>query len=387
MAEVEDDQRTERATPRRRSDARERGQVAFSTEIVAALLLVALALALVVGGGRLALALGWLVRGSAAGLAAAQLQDWTTASSARLVGETLRPAIAALALFLGPIVLVGFLAGYGQVGFQIAPKAIEVDFAKLDPARGWRRIFSAGAWVRVALALAKLVFLFSCVGGAAWMQFDEATRLADGELGPVLAGSGRILLRCALAGIAGIAVLAVFDFAFQRWQHERNLRMTRQEVREELRNMEGDPHIRARVRRVQRELARRRMMADVPKASVVITNPTHFAVALRYERKAAGDAGQGAGGAPRVVAKGTDRVAARIREIAREAGVPIHEDAPLARALHAQCEIGDEIPASLYQAVAGVLAYLYRRREGARVPAPGPTGQPPASMTRTAVHE
>jgi flagellar biosynthetic protein FlhB len=129
------------------------------------------------------------------------------------------------------------------------------------------------------------------------------------------------------------------------------------------------------------------MMADVPKASVVITNPTHYAVALRYERKSGSDAGQGASGAPRVVAKGTDRVAVRIREIAREAGVPVHEDAPLARALHAQCEIGDEIPTSLYQAVAGVLAFLYRRGKGSGSPAPRPSVQPPAFMTRTAVHE
>jgi flagellar biosynthetic protein FlhB len=178
--------------------------------------------------------------------------------------------------------------------------------------------------------------------------------LADMELGPALAALGHIALRCAASAIAVVIALALIDVFFQRLQLERDLRMTKQEVRDEMKSTEGDPHIKSRIRQVQREFARRRMMSDVPKATVVVTNPTHYSVALRYDRE------ESRRHAPRVVAKGVDLVALKIREVAREAGVIVYEAPPLARALHANCEIGDEVPVELYQAVANVLAYVYR---------------------------
>jgi flagellar biosynthetic protein FlhB len=159
-----------------------------------------------------------------------------------------------------------------------------------------------------------------------------------------------------------VATIALGDFVYQRWQHENELKMTKHEIKDELKRAEGDPHVKARVRQIQRELARRRMMSEVPKATVVITNPTHYAVALRYDRDASPARGTNVSArrAPYVVAKGADLVAERIKQVAREADVTCYEDVALARALHAGVEIGQEIPEELYQAVASVLAYVYR---------------------------
>src|SRR5262245_65434183 len=180
--------------------------------------------------------------------------------------------------------------------------------------------------------------------------------MGSSELGPLLVALGVVLLRTSAAALGVILLLAVLDALYQRLQHERDLRMTRAEVKEEHRLAEGDPHVRARIRAVQREIAMRRMMSDVPEATVVVTNPTHYAVALRYER-------EGAASAPVVVAKGIDHLAVRIQAVARENDVPCHEDVPLARALHARVAIGQAIPEELYAAVAAVLATVYRLQE------------------------
>lgn len=355
MAENDDrDARTEAATPRRRQDAREKGQVALSVELVAALCL-----------------LGWLGMLAFAGDTLAELLGNTLADGLSSIGERGRveldsqmsaSMLAGLGKSIGgvtlltvaPLFALGWLAGYGQIGFAFSPKAIELDFGKLHPMRGWQRLFSARAFMRAALAGTKVLAIAVTMAAVAWTQRAHIAALADMELGPALGGAGHITLRCAAGGLAAVLALALFDFFFQRTQLERDLRMTRNEVREELRSTEGDPHVKARIRRLQRELARRRMLADVPRATVVITNPTHYAVALRYDREQRGRP------VPRVVAKGVDRVALKIREIAAESGVIVYEEPPLARALHGRCEIGDEVPVELYQAVASVLAYVYR---------------------------
>ena len=367
MAEQDQDQRTEQATPRRRAQAREEGQVALSSELVVALLTLAWLVALAIGGGALARNLGSGLENSLQALAESGRDSWSVKSAAQLLAGVARTALVPVAALVLPLALLGFLVSYGQIGFQFTPKAIEFDLSKVSPAKGWRRIADKQALVRVGLALAKIIALFCIVAGVAWSKIGAAIKLADQEVGPVLAGAGRIVFACAVAAVGAILALALADWAIQKLRHERDLRMTRNEVREEVRNMEGDPHIRARVRRIQREMARRRMLADVPKATVVITNPTHVAVAIRYERSAENSSKGGVNRAPKVVAKGVELVALRIRETALAAGVPVQEDPPLARALHAQCEIGDEIPVGLYKAVAGVLAYVYRlRSKGAR---------------------
>ncbi|HKX45279.1 MAG TPA: EscU/YscU/HrcU family type III secretion system export apparatus switch protein, partial [Planctomycetota bacterium] len=194
-----------------------------------------------------------------------------------------------------------------------------------------------------------------------WARFPDIVRSADGELRPTLKAGATVLAAAIAGALVAIVLLALVDLLYQRWQHERDLRMTKQEVREDLKQSEGDPHLKARVRQVQRELASRRMMEEVPKATVVVTNPTHFAVALRYEL----DAGDGERlGAPRVVAKGADLLAQRIKHVAREHAVPCYEDVPLARSLYARAEVGREVPEDLYEAVATVISFVYRTRRG-----------------------
>lgn len=348
-----DDDKTESATAHKRDEAREQGQVAMSSELIAALLLCGWVATLAMGGGKLGTTLGGTLRTTIGQLPSMGTGELSIPSAAALLNGIARPALAAFAGLLLPLFLLAVFAGYGQVGFRLTPKAIEADPAKLNPIKGMERLFSTRSIVRTLMALAKLSLIVLTMVAAAWTQIDHIVVLAGSELGPALAGTGHIALRCVGAALVAILVLSAADFFYQRWQHERDLRMSRKEIKEEHKSLEGDPHIKSRIRRVQMELAARRMMSEVPKATVVVTNPTHYAVALRYERGPRG-------GAPRVVAKGVDAVAQRIKEIAREAGVICYEDVPLARALHARCQLGDEVPVELYQAVAEVLAYVYR---------------------------
>jgi flagellar biosynthetic protein FlhB len=222
--------------------------------------------------------------------------------------------------------------------------------------QGWSKVFSSRGVVRTATSFTKTLLVTAATTWMAWHDVPKIAALAGSELGPVLAAMGTVFTHCALAALIAIVLIAAFDLFYQRWQHGRDLRMSRKDIQEEMKSTDGDPQVKARIRTIQREMARRRMMSEVPKATVVITNPTHFAVALRYDRE--GDEARGK--APILVAKGVDDVAQKIKAVAREAGVPLHEDVPLARALHAQVEIGQEIPEALFQAVAGVLAYVYR---------------------------
>jgi flagellar biosynthetic protein FlhB len=357
MADVQDkEQKTEPATPRRRHEARESGQVALSQELVAALMLCAGFAALVFGGGVIARASGRMIAGTLAALDSLGTADFDVRASTTILKATFWPMIAPLLLVFLPAVLVGALAAYGQVGFLVTGKAIQADFKKVDPLQGFQRIFSRRAAMRTFLAMAKITLITFVMGRIAYAYVDDIARAGDTELGPLLVALGNVLVRCAAGALAVILVLALVDFGFQRYQHESDLRMSKEEIKEEHRITEGDPHVKARVRQIMREMATRRMMADVPKATVVVTNPTHYAVALLYERG-------GDGSAPRCVAKGKGFVARRIKETAREAGVVLYEDVPLARALYAEVEIGREIPEELYAAVAEVLAYVYRLQE------------------------
>lgn len=354
MAETpEKDEKTEEATPRRRQEGREKGQVAYSTEAVAAVMLVATLVALVVGGGNAIGAAGeFLVQILASiGIGAEEI---SVRDGAGLLTAAVRSVIPGLAIIVVPTLLLGLLSGFAQAGFQIAPKAVAFDPAKINPIKGMQRMFSARSVVRTSLAALKILAIGIAITVTASLQLPRVTVLAGLDPQPVIASTGTVLLRCAIAGVLAMAVIASLDLFFQRVQHEKDLRMTKKEIRDEMKNTDGDPHVKSRIRQIQREVASRRMMAEIPKATVVVTNPTHYSVALAYDRSESGLS------APTVVAKGVDHVALRIREVAREHGIPIHEAPPLARALHAQVEIGDPIPEELYQAVAGVLAYVYR---------------------------
>jgi flagellar biosynthetic protein FlhB len=356
------DSKTEDATPHRRQEAREEGQVPLSTEVIVAVMLCLALATLVLGGGVLARSSGGLLEASIHSLASNGTQELSVRDADLLIGDSARAVAFALLIVAVPLFLGAGLVAYAQVGLRITPKATRWDPSKLNPFTGFSRLLSMRSFVRAMLALAKIVVIAITMATLAWAELPDIMRLAGSDLGPMLVGLGSVLLRCTVGALIAIVALAAADFFYQRWQHERDLRMSRTDIKNELKNTESDPRLKARVRQVQREMARRRMMADVPKATVVVTNPTHYAVALRYERESAPgpDGVRRARRAPYVVAKGADAVAQKIKAIARDANVICYEDVALARALHRDVEIGEEIPEAFYQAVASVLAYVYR---------------------------
>jgi len=364
---ADDQERTEAATPKRRREAREEGQVARSPEVLTAFVLGAGVLGVWLGAGHLYRELAGLTLDVIRLGGGLDLRPDTAAALALRVFRALLSGLAPVFL----AALVGGVAGnVVQVGFLVSFKAIEPNPDRINPISGFGNLFQWAKVVDLAKSLLKVV----AVGWAAYL----ALRGRLWEF-PALAGvPPRTLLEFLLAKVAFpilrnvllvYVAIALLDYAFQRWQFEKKIRMTKQEIKDEYKETEGDPLIRSRIRTLQREMARRRMMAEVPRSDVVITNPTHFAVALRYVPEEMD--------APQVTAKGADRVAEKILELAREHGVPVVEDPPVARALYRQTEPGDRVPADLFQAVAEILAHVYRLT--GRIPGGVSTQPPPTS--------
>ncbi|MBI2919480.1 MAG: flagellar biosynthesis protein FlhB [Planctomycetes bacterium] len=349
MAEdvFESEDRTEPATPRKLEEARERGQVARSTDLNSALVLLAAMLAFHFFG-----------RGYFDGMAQVARHvfgtldeiDFTADSLTSRFGLLLWLLVRALGPFLAAVLAVALASNWVQVGFLFTGTPLTPTWSKIDPIQGFKRMFSMRALVRLAAGLLKL----AVIAGVLWWTLSEQMpallalpALSVPQIAAVIADCAfAVAIRAAIA----LTALGILDFAFQRFQYARDLRMSKQEVKEELKRLEGNPRVRERRRAIQRQLAMQRMMAAVPKAAVVVTNPTHLAVALAYDEKMA---------APKVVAKGADLVAERIREVAHEYDVPIIQKPPLAQALFKGCEVGQEVPPKLYEAVAEILAYVY----------------------------
>jgi flagellar biosynthetic protein FlhB len=361
---AEDEQeRTEQPTPKRLEEARKKGQVPRSTELSAA------AVILTVGGGLHFL--GGYMGTRLNGLMSASL----TLTREQSVDESLMfptmvteaaHALMACAPILGLTLVAALVAPLLLGGWNLSFEALVPDFTRLNPVSGVGRMFSTRSGVDLAKAFAKFTLLALV---AILLLRQKSGELMGLGLEPPRAAIAHAvsLTGYALLMLAGtLGLIAAVDVPWQLFQHSKQLRMTRQEVREEMKESEGSPEVKGRIRTMQREIARRRMMHEVPKADVVIVNPTHFAVALKYDEKRMR--------APIVVAKGADVIAARIREIATDSLVPIFEAPPLARALFKSVEIGGEIPATLYVAVAQVLTYIYQlktaRRGGVNPPTP-----------------
>jgi len=362
MAEEHDQERNYPATARRLEQARERGQVARSRELTAAAVAFAAALALTFAGSGL-----WARAADvfAHGLA---LERNDAFDPSRMAGAFYAQGTAML-LAMAPLLVLVLAATLAapmlMSGWVFSPKAVAPDFARLDPRRGLGNLFSRKAVGELVKALVKCALLGTIGCGVLWHFRADIVGLATRD---VTAGTAALadIARTGLFALTGaLALIAALDVPYALWRHYAGLRMSREELREELREMEGDPQQKARVRSIQRATARRRMMAAVPTASVVVTNPTHYAVALEYR-----EAGMRA---PRVVAKGAGVIAQKIREIADLHDVPRLEAPPLARALYRHAEVGDEIPPALYTVVAQVLAWVYRiqqwRRQGGAMPA------------------
>jgi len=351
MAENDLTDRTESATPKRLEDARKRGQVPRSPELGAAAVVLTMAASLMVLGPGVVGRMAALMR---QGLSydGPQMLDEHAAFGA-LEGFVI-DALLALAPVLGLVMVAALAAPLALGGWNFSTEALGFKFERIDPLAGVGRMFSTRSLAELVKSIAK----FSAVGLVAslmlWNETDEILALSRQAIVPAMAGALRLCAQALLAMAAALALIAAIDVPYQLWQHARQLRMTREEVRQEHRESEGSPEVKGRIRQAQQALARRRMMAEVPKATVVVTNPTHFAVALRYDERR--------NGAPILVAKGADDVAARIREVAAEAGVPLVSAPPLARVLFRNVDIGVEIPASLYVAVAQVLTYVMHLR-------------------------
>jgi flagellar biosynthetic protein FlhB len=353
MAEERNDDRTEPATPKRREEARERGHVARSQDLSSATVLLAGVTALWFLGhglsGRIAAAAAGVFErlGEVDGAQENLLLHFGGAFTAVLLG---------FLPFVAVVVVAAVGINLAQVGFLFTTEAIAPNLERLDPVAGLGRILSFRSLARLAAGLLK-VGVIGLVAG--WTIAAERPRLAGlGDLAfeSVVAVAVELMFTISFRSALALLVLAILEYGYQRWQYERDLRMSKQEVKEELKRYEGDPRIRERRRAVQRQLALQRMMQQVPKATVVITNPTHLAVAVRYEPASME--------APQVVAKGAELLAQRIRELAHEHGVPLVEKRELARALYGSVEVGQSIPAELYQAVAEILAYVMRLKQG-----------------------
>jgi flagellar biosynthetic protein FlhB len=341
--------KTEKATPKRREEARKKGQVAKSQDLNGAMVMIAGLFALAIAGGAIA---GRMQHAMTETLG--QVADPTVVDR-QGIGKLLMGALTDTGLAVAPVagacLVAGVLASVIQVGFKPSAKAAAPDPKRINPLKGLKQIFSPNSLVEGGKSLVKVGIIGAIVAAA---------------LVPILPGMGAMvgmtptqLVGELISTIMGIAqraaiaylVIGVADVAWQKHRHEKSLKMDKQEVKEEHKQQQVPPEVRMAMRRRQASAARARMMGAVPEADVVVTNPTHYAVALKYDGKKA---------APEVVAKGQDLLALRIREIAKEHGVPIVPDPPLARSLHKSVEVGRQIPEELFAGVAQVLAYVYR---------------------------
>jgi flagellar biosynthetic protein FlhB len=344
------EERTEKATPKHRQRAREKGQVARSPDLSGSLVLIAGLLAISVMGPRIVTSGAATFREMLGDIA-----NPARATSAAGLSELMHSALSTIALAVAPVagtcMLAGLLGGVAQVGFKPTAQALKPDFRRINPASGLRNLVGPNAIFEAIKAVAK-VAIVSLVAGLALLPglttLAAKVGMPPGALGVLL--GGRALSIAQHAAFAYLAI-GVLDYAWKRRRHERQLRMTKQEVKDETRQYGISAEVKVAQRRRQMQAARARMMAAVPKADVVVTNPTHYAVALLYD---------GSHTAPLLVAKGKDLIAAQIRRVAEENDVPVISNPPLARALHSSTEIGQMIPQELYAAVAQVLAFVYR---------------------------
>jgi len=349
LAEDSDLERTESPSARRLEQARSEGRVPQSRELTAFLVLAAATGGFWVLGAWFTQQAGAIVRqGLTFERAAAFETDAMAHSFVALSWESL--------LLMAPVFLLTALAAiaapFALGGLNFAPDAMAPNFSRMDPIKGVQRMFSWHSVGELVKAILKALLIGGVIYWVVQRQQGQLFALILQSVEPALASFGHMLVFAMIGLVAGLALIAAMDVPFQLWRYYAGLRMTKEEVRQEMKEMEGDPHLKARIRSQQREMARKRMMAEVPKADVIVTNPTHYAVALKYDRDRMG--------APQVVAKGMSLVAQKIRELAVTHQVPVVEAPPLARALYRHTEIGEQVPAALYTAVAEILAYVYQ---------------------------
>ncbi|MFG0274591.1 MAG: flagellar biosynthesis protein FlhB [Phycisphaerales bacterium] len=343
-------EKTEDPTPKRRSEAREKGDVARSQEVSAAVILIAALLVLLIFGGGLAASMATILRRTLApdvvggNITAASLSGPTLFS----FWETVRMVAPVTLLLAGAAIL----SQIGQFGLLFTLKPLAPKLNRLDPIKGASKFIDKKKMMKGALDTVKFACIFLIVAAVCAARMPMIAALPSLTMEGAVVVSGRIMLEVTLWLLAVMLVIAVIDFVFQRWRHKEQLKMTKQEVKDERKSSEGDPQVKQRRFSLYQKLVLQQLQSAVPRADVIVTNPTHFAVALAYDAEKMG--------APRVVAKGADHLAIRIRLLAASHGVPIIERPPLARGLYYGVEVGREVPVEHYEAVAEVLAYVYR---------------------------
>jgi flagellar biosynthetic protein FlhB len=373
--------RTEQATPRRLQRAQEEGSVARAHNVAGAAVLLAGAAVLLVGGAKM---VQLLELSLSTGLGAAPEDIENPAQLGMAFLRVVQPGLMALTPFLMLLAVVAFFADIVIGGWAYSTTPLTPDFNRINPLKGFSRLFSHAALAEVVKALVKFIGVAAIAG---WLMHDRTAAFlhASSETWPFAAHHvADLVMQIFLILAASLAVITLFEVPYQIWAHRDQLKMTRQDVKDEMRELDGSPQTRRRIRTLRAKMARMRMMSEVPKADVVIVNPEHYAAALTYREDGMR--------APRLVAKGSGLTALRIRELAGDNAVPVIEAPPLARALYRAVELGDEIPVGLYAAVAEVLAYVHRlrvaRELGAIPPEVPQDGRfnPPDDFTAAAGH-
>lgn len=351
MAEEDQGERTEEATQTRRDDFRKRGQVAHTRELASSLVLLA-------AGGALVMLSRFFLSNLFDIFNYSFGSNMIDLVKEGHIVEALQFSGIKIIILVGPVLfaamLIGVMSSVAQIGFMNVEDALTPDLDKINPLQGFGRIFSLRALVEGLKSILKLI----AVGVVMYLllkgEFRQFPYLLTYKIPQILEYIGVVIVKLLLGAGFFMLVLSVADYFFQRWDLEKKMMMTKLEIKEELKSREGDPQIKARIRRIQREMANKRMMADVPKGDVVITNPTHIAVVLKYDSALP---------APQLLAKGADEVAERIKALARESNIPVIENKPLARTIYKTMKIGQLIPRELFVAVAEVLSYVFRLRK------------------------
>lgn len=352
FAESGSGEKTEKASPRKKEKAREEGKVAKSVEVTTALMLVGMFSTLKFFGPIAADRLRLIFIKSFKLL---NTEELTIPVARRLYSEFLMDGLMVVLPIFAVAVSLALIANVAQVGFKISPKALQPKLSSLNPISGFKRIFSLKTIVELVKSIIKIVIIMTIVYNTIKGYEQLIFNFYDLETFEAYGLAMNLVLDLGIKVGAFFIIVAVLDYGYTRYKYEKDLKMTKQEVKEENKMAEGNPEIKSKIRQKMREVAMRRMMQDLPKADVIITNPTHFAVALSYNELT--------GKAPVVLAKGKDLVAYRIREKAKQYNIQLIEDKPLARTLYYTVEIGEEIPPELYQAVAKILALVYSIKE------------------------
>ncbi len=351
MAEESGAEKTEQPSSKRLNDAREKGQVPRSKEFTTVIVLIASAVAMLFIGERIIRSVAEVMIKSFS-FTRKELFDPSALIHHFLF--SLDTIALDLGTFLAITVLAALIAPASIGGWNFSTQALGIKLDKMDPIKGLKRVFGPQGLIELAKALGKFVLIGLISALILWNLRDQLLTLGKQEVNVAMADLGYLIVWVFLAISSSLILIALIDVPFQHWNHNRQLKMTKQEVKDESKETDGNPEVKGRIRRLQIEMSQRRMMQDIPQADVIITNPTHYAVALRYDQSGAG--------APVVVAKGADLIAQQIRQIGEAHKVPVLSAPPLTRAVYFSTEIGEEIPSGLYIAVAQVLAFVFQLR-------------------------